>query len=329
MKISSIKPINIVSSHKVAEKRDIDWFVENACDFKEVSCPGCGSKKTEIEFKKSVVSYLVCKRCGCNYISPRPTARLLAQFYKNSANYSLSASKLFNKTALSREKYLFEPRYEALVANRRALDKDAGLYLDVGAGFGGFCELLKKKNFKNVLGIEPNIALAQSCLARGIKTICKPYERVRLDSKMSAITAFEIIEHVYSPNHFLNWCSENLEEGGILFLTTPDISGFETTVLGESSDCFGHEHLNLFSSPGLEGLLRKHKFLIRNSWSSGELDVQIVQRRLKTFSDAPECLGGFLSNILASGSPDDLNLLQDYLKKSGKTSHVSVIAEKK
>lgn len=328
MKLSSIKPIDIVNSHRAAEEIDINWFMTNAHKFERASCPGCGSDIRELEFKKGVVSYLVCKICGCNYISPRPNASLLASFYKHSANYNLSALELFKKTRLSREKFLFEPRYDAFIANC-VLSNGNGLFVDVGAGFGGFCKLLQKKNFENVVAIEPNIALANECTSKDIRTIHKPYEDVCLDGKVEAIFAFEVIEHLYSPNHFLNWCSKYIKKGGFLFLTTPDISGFETTVLGECSDCFCHEHLNLFTSCGLQNLLRKHGFSIQNAWSSGDLDVQIVKRKLKSWSITPEFLGGFLSNVLVSGTSEDADLLQDYLKRSGQTSHVSVIAIKK
>ena len=97
MKLSSIKPIEIVNSHKAAEEIDINWFMINAHKFELVPCPGCGSDTTERKFKKGVVNYLVCKICGCNYISPRPNASLLASFYKCSANYNLSASELFKR----------------------------------------------------------------------------------------------------------------------------------------------------------------------------------------------------------------------------------------
>ena len=182
---------------------------------------------------------------------------------------------------------------------------------------------------KNVFAIEPNIALENECALQGISTICKPYEDVFFDHKVEAIFAFEVIEHLYSPNYFLNWCSKSLQKGGFLFLTTPDISGFETTVLGECSDCFCHEHLNLFTSRGLQDLLRKHSFSIQNAWSSGDLDVQIVKRKLKSLSNRPAFLGDFLSHVIASATSEEADLLQDYLKKSGKTSHVSVIAKKK
>ena len=328
MKISNIKPIDLVNSHKDAEEVDINWFLTNAHNFEVASCPGCGSNKTQVEFKKGVISYLVCENCECNYISPRPNASLLAAFYKDSANYNLSASELFKKTSLSREKFLFEPRYNAFIANFD-FDKNKGMLVDVGAGFGGFCELLKKKNFEKVTAIEPNVALANSCAVKGINTICEPYEDVNFDDQVTAIFAFEVIEHLYSPNNFLNWCSKHLQKDGVLFLTTPDISGFETEALGVYSDCFCHEHLNLFTSRGLQELLSEHEFAVQNAWSSGDLDVQIVQRKLKTLSVVPEGLGGFLRNVLASSNSKEIDLLQNYLKKSGRTSHVSVIAKKK
>lgn len=44
-----------------------------------------------------------------------------------------------------------------------------------------------------------------------------------LEGSYTAITAIEVIEHLENPRHFLRQCHELLDEGGILFMTTPNI----------------------------------------------------------------------------------------------------------
>jgi 2-polyprenyl-3-methyl-5-hydroxy-6-metoxy-1,4-benzoquinol methylase len=95
--------------------------------------------------------------------------------------------------------------------------------LDLGCGSGALCLRLADAGFA-VTGCD---ALAESFKLHGqipfVATDLNTDFAKAFPAKFDAISATELIEHVENPRHFLRQCRALLNDGGKIFLTTPNI----------------------------------------------------------------------------------------------------------
>ena len=95
--------------------------------------PGRRSQKYEL-------SYVRCRDCATLYISPRPTPAILGEYYATSENYAYWNKYIFPASEDARREKIFRPRGERLMAICQRHGVPRGTLLEVGAGFGTFCE---------------------------------------------------------------------------------------------------------------------------------------------------------------------------------------------
>ena len=95
------------------------------------------------------------------------------------------------------------------------------------------------------------------------------------------IFAFEVLEHIYEPNIFLEKCNSLLAHNGILVISCPNGIGFDTKMLGSFSPSIDNEHVNLFSPHGLEEIFKRSGFKLIKLMTPGRMDVEIVKEIFK------------------------------------------------
>ncbi len=325
---NSIRPKNLMDGQKKAVNADIEWLKNRSVDFIDSDCPACGSSNSKLLYKKHYLSHLLCKNCLTQYVSPRPTKALLADFYKNSLNYAYWAKYIFSASADVRKEKIFKPRAHFLIDCLKK-KKINGKLLEIGAAYGYFCEEIKKfKYFDKVIGIEPTPDLAKILRSKKIDVIESSYEEAILNFKFDVIVNFEVIEHLFNPQEFLQWCFNNLNPGGCLYLTCPNIGGFETTVLGKESDTVDHEHLNLFNTISIKTLVEAVGFEKVVVSTPGLLDFDIVKQSYLSKKISKNRLGPFLLSLIESESLDTEQKFQKYLIKSNNSTHMMLLAYK-
>lgn len=315
-----------MSGQRSAMQQDIRWLAARGDQFIAVPCPACDSDEASDLYEKYHMTHVVCDECQTQYVSPRPTAELLRQFYAQSANYDYWAEHVFPASQEARRKTLFQPRVDIVAG---LLSEGSGQSLvEIGAGYGLFCDAVQEQNlFSHVTAVEPTPSLAKVCRQRGLETLNASYEDVQLDRPADVIAAFEVIEHLYSPAHFLRWCYDALRPGGWLFLTCPNIQGFETLTLGQSSDTVDHEHINLFNTRSVALLAERLGFTDIDVRTPGQLDIDIVRTASQDGTVAPTDLGPFLTELLAS-KEETLAAFQTFLAAAGLSSHMRLLARR-
>jgi SAM-dependent methyltransferase len=200
--------------------------------------------------------------------------------------------------------------------------------IDVGAGFGTFGEEALAAGFSRVIAIEPTPVLAQSCRARGLEVIELPIESVDPSAlQADVLTAFEVVEHLYSPSAFLQKCLELMAPGALLFLSCPNIEGFDLVVLGEISDTIDLEHLNYFTTTSLPMLCERAGLEVLDVATPGELDAELVRKKalLGEFSLEGQ---DFLRLILLDGWTKYGDAFQSFLVAQNLSSHLWLVARK-
>ena len=83
---TDIRPEKLMKVVKVFINYDRKILLKNKKKFVKVFCPACQSKKEKFFLKKNGFRYSTCVNCLTSYMNPRPTAKILEHFYKNSKN---------------------------------------------------------------------------------------------------------------------------------------------------------------------------------------------------------------------------------------------------
>lgn len=317
----------LVRENERLHDRDVRRIFGGRRGFVAVSCPACGRSGNKTAFAKKGFRFASCSRCGTLYVNPRPPRRLLDRFY--SAPWMEHWNrKIFPYSEEPRRRRIFRPRAERVVDLCRKHGVKTGVLLDIGAGFGTFCEEVKKLNFfKRVVAVEPSAGLAVTCRNKGIETIERMVEDLRIDP-VPVITNFELLEHLFSPREFLASCHRVLSRRGLLFLTTPNIRGFDLALLGPASDNIAApEHLNYFNPDSLSLLLEKTGFRVEEVLTPGKMDADIVRNKVREGTYRLEG-NSFLREILFEKWETLGAKFQDFLAENRLSSHLWVVARR-
>ena len=194
MKEEEIRPQKVMIKQKEIYMEDVKNLLKRKNEFVEVNCPACESK----DYKKSLVkydlSYVTCNKCGTMFTNPRPTPEILNEYYATSQNYKYWNEVIFPSSEEIRKTKIFRPRAERIVEICKKYNVETNTLVDVGAGFGTFCEEIKKNNlFNKIIAIEPTPYLAETCRKKGLEVIEKPIEKIEFKNKVSVVTSFENI----------------------------------------------------------------------------------------------------------------------------------------
>jgi 2-polyprenyl-3-methyl-5-hydroxy-6-metoxy-1,4-benzoquinol methylase/ribosomal protein S27E len=328
MKEENIRPDYLMHENAKLHAEDIQQLLARRNEFVEIACPACESNSYQVVFEKDGFTFVTCTECETIFINPRPTFEMLAEFYATSKSIKHWNDKIFPISEDSRRSQIFAPRAERVVKLCRKHNVATKVLLDVGAGFGTFCEEIKKRAvFDKVIAVEPSHDLAETCRRKGLDVIEKPIEEVNLDD-VSVITNFELIEHLYSPKDFLLACGRALPRGGLLILTTPNIKGFDLLVLGKlSNNIGGPNHLNYFHPKSLRYLLRRCGFEVIEVMTPGKLDAELVRKKILS-NELDVSSHPFLKYVLIDQWEVTGEAFQRFLADNGLSSHLWMVARK-
>lgn len=329
MKVDDIRPDELLEGQQAAMWQDIEFLRSKSYEFVEVHCPACGSGKRQTLYEKYHMTHRLCEDCETQYISPRPTDALLGEFYATSKNYEYWARNIYPRSADVRREKMFRPRAKMVSALHSASGRSGGLLVEVGAGWGLFCEEVARIGaFDQIVGLEPSPDLAETCRRKGLNIIEKPFEDTKLSTRADVIVLFEVIEHLHDPKRFVRWAFENLIDGGQLILTCPNIKGFDMLLLGRDANAVDHQHLNYFHPASIIGLLQENGFGEVEVTTPGALDVDLVRRALREGLIDEASLGPVLSPILNAEDQETLEKFQSVVCGVNLSSHMMAVARK-
>ncbi len=175
--------------------------------------------------------------------------------------------------------------HEALVRHLPPLDRD-GAVLDVGCGTGAWLERLSGQGFRNLYGIDVELAQLGSISAKVFQVDLDKDDLGLADLKFQLITAIEVIEHIENTGRLLSLVESHLRDDGVFLLTTPNIHSLharlrfllkgELQFFDEKAD---RTHIKPFVFIGLRRMLARHGLRIRSSWSFPESGGSVASRR--------------------------------------------------
>ncbi len=327
---TEIRPDHLMKDQADRFAADVARLLKHKKQFVKVPCPACGGTEARKAFEKYELDYLECQECATLYVSPRPTPEILEDFYAHSENYAYWNEFIFPASEEARRNRIFRPRAERLaeICQRHGLRK-GGMLIEVGAGFGTFCEEIQKLGwFDRVVAVEPTPGLAETCRQKGLEVIEKPVEQIEMaPGSVDAIACFEVIEHLFSPREYLRSCALLLARGGLLIVTCPNIKGFDLTVLGETSTTVDVEHLNYFHPDSICRLARESGLEVLEVNTPGQLDAELVRKKVLAGEFSLENQA-FLKQVLFDRWEDLAMPFQEFLAANRLSSHMWLVARK-
>jgi 2-polyprenyl-3-methyl-5-hydroxy-6-metoxy-1,4-benzoquinol methylase/ribosomal protein S27E len=324
----AIRPAKMMTDKKRFVDADRKFLLERRSEWVHVNCPSCRREEHRLFGKKLGFTYVECRNCGTVYTNPRPSQKLIHEFYASSLNYAYWNNHIFPATEKIRRHKIFRPRAKLLAQYCRQYDINFGTLLEVGSAFGTFCEEARRlRLFQRIIALEPTPDLAETCRKRGFETIEKPIEGVNTRKIADVLASFEVIEHLFDPRRFLRKCHSLLKPKGLLVLSCPNVRGFDLMTLRMLSNTFDHEHVNYFHPESIRALLEENNFRVIDVQTPGQLDADLVRKQV---------LAGHLSlkgqplldEILIERWAENGVKFQRYLSMNRLSSHMWVIAQK-
>tara|TARA_Y100000739_G_C20603578_1_gene464254 strand:- start:805 stop:1830 length:1026 start_codon:yes stop_codon:yes gene_type:complete len=309
--------------------RDIKTLLINRInEFVTVSCPACCNDSSILEFSKFELEFRRCLKCRTIYMSPRPTALVLADYYQNAESYKLWAQEIFPASEQSRREKIHIPWFNMITGYCEEHDISRGTLVEIGAGFGTFSQVAQDAGwFEKVIAVEPTPSLAAECRRRGLETLNLRVEELSSYSfSADVIVSFEVIEHVFAPIEFVRQIKACLNPGGLLVLSCPNGEGFDIATLGIESLAVDAEHVTLFNPSSMRLMLENEGFEIINISTPGRLDAEFVrQAALENRIDLTDT--PFLNRVLMEEWEELGWPFQTFLAENGLSSHMWTVAQ--
>lgn len=330
VKESDIRPGKTMRTLSRLLQGDLRLFLGARPTLTAHPCPGCGAAKREPAFKKMGVAYVRCARCQTLFVSPRPSAERLADFYGRSRAVRFWNSSLGRKVENERDAHIYLPRLDWLSATVRRHFKEPVAYGDLRPKYETLLRRIARTPFFNALyGLEAEGPARPSLEDAGYRTPPgSAAEAARRGVRLSVLTAFEVIERAHDPRRLVLAARDLLEDGGLFLATTRAGSGFDLQVLWDKTEnLLPLIHLNLLSIEGAERLLEKTGFDVLELSTPGRLDVEIVRQAVAKDPGIP--LHRFLKYLIGSRDLYAHQAFQEFLQAFRLSSHLRLVARKR
>lgn len=312
-------------------EKEVERLLIDKGNLVNVPCPGCGSDRKNKGFNKFGLEYVECMDCKTLYVSPRPSEENIDRYFTESEATEFWHSHVVKKTLKGRIGHLFRPRATWVANLTEQYIEKPSVFVDINSMYNEFLAEIDKLNlFKNKIILDPTIDIAESIKEEdGFEVINKSIMGVDSNEiKANAVTAFAVIDRVFSPEIFLKAVKSLLTDSGLIFFATTTISGFDLQVLWEhSKTIFPPDHINLLSIEGIEKLLEKCGFEIIELSTPGQLDVELVKNAME--NDDKLEVPRFISYFLNTRDKNALRSFQEFLQQFKLSSYVRVAARKK
>lgn len=225
-------------------------------------CILCKKKPSSDSFGLS--SYWFCRACELAWKKQFPKAVYDETYYRGTSSL---AQKFFSPIAL-----LFYSIRESYVGI-----KNRNIWIDVGAGEGGF---LKTVHAKRRIGVEVSKAGREMMEEEGLETLTDQQFLKAKGLNADIISFWHVLEHVENPWEYLESANRNLRKNGKIIVGIPNYTSFEAQAFKKYWFHLVPEyHVWHFSPKSFEKLLEKTGFTIENVdyWSLEHHPTGVLQ----------------------------------------------------
>ncbi|HET7459871.1 MAG TPA: methyltransferase domain-containing protein [Longimicrobium sp.] len=318
-RVSEVRPPALLDRFRELSVADATrWFPP--ASLAEVPCPACGGRGPAA-FTRFGFQYRRCAACASLYVSPRPSAAAVDEYYRESEAARFRREYLTAETPERAEMLRERALWIGRVADE-VLPAPRGAFADFGTTHH---RLLHEVGSLAVFGAIQSVEPAPSAHLSVVRARAQVVEPA--PDSLSAAGAFELLEHQASPRALMERVHRALAPGGVLFLTSRTCDGFDITVLGERAPyIYVPEHLNLLSIEGVTRLLEATGFRILELSTPGQLDVELVLQVAD--ADPGVALPPFVEMLLRHRPVAARDDFQQFLQRHLLSSHLRLTAVK-
>ena len=258
-----------------------------------VPCYVCGASVFKPALKCEGFFFVRCIKCGLIQRNPQPEkdeiiARYSSIFGRDYLSYELENEAVFLKLQqLALKDVKFEKLEKHLFA-QTGNKNIAGIppsILDIGCATGALLAFFRNRGWR-VTGVEISPSAEYAKKERGLDIKNIPLEEINFPANsFDVIHASHLIEHLNNPITFISETYRILKENGSIFITTPNISGFQARLFGNAWRSAIFDHLYLFSKRILSKLLINTGFKIECCRTWGGLAAGTAPLQLKKTAD--------------------------------------------
>lgn len=239
------------------------------------SCPVCENADHTPYHAFKGMQFVRCASCGLVYLDPMPTPKEIATTYDGYVGTTDYFGKADKKMKRARRRARRLKRYAQ--GNR---------YLDVGCNGGFMVEAARQFGFEATgMDLDPvSIAYAQehypenSYFQGTVEALAD--READAGRTFDVIYCSEVIEHVPQSHHFVTALARLLKPGGVVQITTPDITHWRRPRNLETWDAFcPPDHCLFFSPANLAQLLAAHGLRIVRRFHSWKPGIKVIARK--------------------------------------------------
>jgi SAM-dependent methyltransferase len=253
-------------------------------------CALCGGEIFKPALECEGFSFVKCKHCGLVQRNPQPDkneilARYSDTYGKDYLSYELENEAAFLKLQQLALKDSGFSKLEKKLFPAKEQRAEVPSILDIGCATGALIAFLRDKGWR-VTGVEisPSAVYAKNERKLDVRNI--PLEENHFpDNSFDVILASHLIEHLNEPKIFLEETYRILKNNGAIFITTPDISGFQSRLFGSRWRSAIFDHLYLFSRRTLSKMLKTVGFKVESCHSWGGLAAGAAPKPVKKTAD--------------------------------------------
>jgi len=304
----------------------------------QITCPCCGKNNNKEFLIKNGFRIVQCNNCETYFVNPILDSKILAKFYQDPKSRGKYLSFLNSGTdSMARVKQIFLPRCEKIA---KAINKKGEILtdiklLDIGCASGDFLSSFNSNNSPILYGIEVShelAAVAQDKLPKAV-IVNQPFENCEFDEDFfDIVTAWEVLEHILNPYQFLREVRRILKPGGFLFVTVPNMQGFDVQILWDINFAFDPPaHLNYFRKSTIHLLFERAGLIVNEITTPGKLDIDIVRNRMHQSPDIVIRLGEYWAEMLMDESNEGSifrSRLQSFLSETASSGHMMLVCNK-
>jgi 2-polyprenyl-3-methyl-5-hydroxy-6-metoxy-1,4-benzoquinol methylase len=213
-------------------------------------------------------------------MNPQPVQNEILARYAEAFGAEYLSYELENESAFLKLQQL-ALKDAGFFALERALIKESPSVLDVGCATGSLLAFLAGRLWR-VTGVEISPGGEYARNERKLDVRSLPLEENNFAAgSFDVVLASHLIEHLNDPRSFLTETRRILKENGRVFITTPNISGFQARLYRGKWRSAIFDHLYLFSIRTLSKMLKSAGFKVERVRTWGGLAAGLSPKRLK------------------------------------------------
>ena len=241
-----------------------------------IKCPLCGDDYFQNHWQCDGYSFAICNNCNLILQNPQPKFEFLDSRYEDEYFlYEKENDQIFFRLML---KGLKDVGFSG-IKEKLCFEKS---FIDIGCATGLLVEHMQNLGWRSK-GVELCAPAAEfGCRERGIDIFSGTIEQTHYsDNSFDIVHCSHLIEHLNNPDLFLDEVYRILKPGGLLFCTTPNVSGFQAKLFRSKWRSAIADHMFLFSVKTLKQLLENKGFYVKKVKTWGGLGKGCGSRMLK------------------------------------------------